>query len=567
MGPHRTVWDNHPNLRAEFVEMSGELDITHVNPNSLEHAIWRCTTCENVWPSSPRQRIKKSAGCHYCSQNRLHSDRRNSLAVVFPKIALDWDFHKNGDLSPSDVTHGSHKSVWWKCSTCDHSWKTKILVRTRQSGGCSFCNSGRLHSDGRNSLAAMQPHLITEWHPNKNHPLSPNSVTSRNGKRVWWLCSQCGHEWKTSISNRTRPESPTGCPSCAGQCVHSNGQNSLSSLHPELCKEWHPDRNSLSPTEVLPGSHKRVWWLCSDCSHEWRTTPGHRTERISGCPVCNGGALHCDGRNSLLAMKPDYLLDWDYENNSKKPEEVTSRSSSRCAWKCRTCNHQWSSTPKQRARFSGCPACSNQSLHSAGANSFATLFPELLEEYHHSNPQRPTSIIGTGGMKIATEVCKTCDHKWKAAMYPRTIGVGCPKCAPYGFQFDKPAWYYSLMLVDHTGQTLCYKGGLSSDVERRIKQIRKSISRTQLTASVNLLEVILFEDGDKAWLFERGLLRTADIRASLPVQFDGSSELFNQNPLDYARGNPELREFLNASSLVLNKASEVIEWAENADHD
>jgi hypothetical protein len=152
-------------------------------------------------------------------------------------------------------------------------------------------------------------------------------------------------------------------------------------------------------------------------------------------------------------------------------------------------------------------------------------------------------------------------------MYPRTIGVGCPKCAPYGFQFDKPAWYYSLTLVDHTGQTLCYKGGLSSDVERRIKQIRKSISRTQLTASVNLLEVIPFEDGGKAWLFERGLLRTADIRASLPVQFDGSSELFNQNPLDYARGNPELREFLNASSPVLNKASEVIEWAENADHD
>ena len=48
----------------------------------------------------------------------------NSLAEVHPELASEWS-EKNLPLTPDDITFGSNKKVWWKC-TCGHSWSMKI---------------------------------------------------------------------------------------------------------------------------------------------------------------------------------------------------------------------------------------------------------------------------------------------------------------------------------------------------------------------------------------------------------------------------------------------------------
>jgi hypothetical protein len=35
---------------------------------------------------------------------------------------------KNGDLTPEDVTPGSHKKVWWVCEK-GHEWQARMSVR------------------------------------------------------------------------------------------------------------------------------------------------------------------------------------------------------------------------------------------------------------------------------------------------------------------------------------------------------------------------------------------------------------------------------------------------------
>ena len=46
----------------------------------------------------------------------------------------------------------------------------------------------------------------------------------------------------------------------------------LSTKHPNLAEEWHPDRNGdLKPTDFTPGSDEKVWWLCEK-GHEWEAT-------------------------------------------------------------------------------------------------------------------------------------------------------------------------------------------------------------------------------------------------------------------------------------------------------
>ncbi len=39
------------------------------------------------------------------------------------------------------------------------------------------------------TLQSKNPTLATQWHPDKNQPLSPADVSYGSGKKVWWLCS------------------------------------------------------------------------------------------------------------------------------------------------------------------------------------------------------------------------------------------------------------------------------------------------------------------------------------------------------------------------------------------
>ena len=67
------------------------------------------------------------------------------------------------------------------------------------------------------------------------------------------------------------------------------GQNDLSTLYPELVREWDEEKNlPLSPGTVLPSSHRYVWWRCSE-GHVWRSVIFTRARgTFCSCPVCAG---------------------------------------------------------------------------------------------------------------------------------------------------------------------------------------------------------------------------------------------------------------------------------------
>ena len=43
-------------------------------------------------------------------------------------LAAEWNYEKNGSLTPEMVLPYSHKKVWWKCEK-GHSWRTAIYSR------------------------------------------------------------------------------------------------------------------------------------------------------------------------------------------------------------------------------------------------------------------------------------------------------------------------------------------------------------------------------------------------------------------------------------------------------
>jgi hypothetical protein len=200
----------------------------------------------------------------------------------FPELVKQWDGPANGDLSPTNVSAGSGRLVWWTCPVSpDHRWRAKPNNRTRGSG-CPFCANRRVSVT--NSLAALLPELAGEWLSERNGAITPEAIVATATRRVWWQCRHDRlHVWRASVRDRARDLAL--CPFCSNHRVCAS--NSLLANHPGIAAEWHPTRNgALAAHDVTPGSAKRVWWRCGVCDRAWLTSVANRVSRASGCPAC-----------------------------------------------------------------------------------------------------------------------------------------------------------------------------------------------------------------------------------------------------------------------------------------
>jgi len=252
------------------------------------------------WQAEVRCRTLYGNGCPFCA-NRAVLPGFNDLATLYPELAAEWHPTKNGALTPEQVLAGSEKRVWWQCGR-GHAWQTSVSTRTRANCRCPVC-AGRTVLAGENDLATLSPELAAEWHPTLNGALTPDMVTAGSNKRVWWQC-RLGHVWRAVVARRSMDGS--GCPYCTNRKVLA-GFNDLTTVHPELVKQWHPTLNGdLTPDMVTPGTRKRAWWICPE-GHVWNCAISSRTagRRPSGCPVCAGNAKENPRYEAVLRACPE----------------------------------------------------------------------------------------------------------------------------------------------------------------------------------------------------------------------------------------------------------------------
>ncbi len=277
-------------LMAEWNwEKNDELGIVpqHLTCGSGRKVWWKCAK-EHEWRAIIANR-NRGVGCPYCAGSYVIRGE-NDLLTVNPTIAKEWDYEKNGELTPADVLPNSNKKVWWKCSK-GHEWQATIAKRSK-GNGCPYC-SGKVVSKGYNDLPTLNPALVNEWNFEKNGSLNPESFTASSHKMIWWKCNR-GHEWQSTIANRNNGN---GCPYCSSRKV-LKGYNDLQTINPSLAEEWNYEKNNeLTPADVLPNSNKKVWWKCSK-GHEWQAAIAHRNKG-EGCPIC-----HSERHTSL----PEYML-------------------------------------------------------------------------------------------------------------------------------------------------------------------------------------------------------------------------------------------------------------------
>ena len=269
----------NPILASEWhPTLNGNLTPDDVTCGS-EKKVWWLGKCGHKWQANIGHRYKRNSGCPYCSNHKVLPGF-NDIAIVNPKLALEWHPMKNNSLTPNMFTASSHEKVWWQCKQ-GHEWQATIGSRNKGLG-CPYC-SGQRAIVGINDLMTTNPVLALEWHPVKNGDLKPNMVMAGSDKKVWWQCKQ-GHEWQSAIYSRNKG---SGCPYCSGRRLII-GINDLATTNPILANEWHPTLNGdLTPNMVTKNISKKVWWQCKQ-GHEWQAYINNRSRRGDGCPYCSG---------------------------------------------------------------------------------------------------------------------------------------------------------------------------------------------------------------------------------------------------------------------------------------
>lgn len=345
------IQNNRIQVLQEWHPVKNEgLSPADVSFGSRTQAWWLCGK-GHEWQAAVFSRANGS-GCPVCSGIKT-LEGENDLASLYPELAAEWNSERNEGLSPTQFTAGSHKKIWWKCEN-GHEWQASICSRTHGSG-CPVC-SGRKALAGENDFASLYPELAAQWHPTKNHGISPSDVTAHSTRKIWWICDK-GHEWQTQVAYRAKGN---GCPICAGRQVLP-GYNDFASAYPEMARQWVIEKNlPVKPNEITAQSNIRAWWRC-DKGHEWQAKVSARVTHGSGCPYCSGRRVLA-GFNDLATVYPKIAAQWNTERNGELTPAMVTPGSSKKVWWCCSHGHEWQALIYSRTspRKNGCPYCSGK---------------------------------------------------------------------------------------------------------------------------------------------------------------------------------------------------------------
>ena len=317
----------------------------------------------------------------------------------------------------------------------------------------------------RKSLKEEFPELALQWHPTKNGKLTPDQVSPRSGKKVWWYLpyddpvtgKHFNFEWKAVIANRTSQKN--GCPYLTNDAAWP-GYNDLATHYPEIAEQWHPTKNGeLTPDQVVPGSRKKVWWYLpyddpvtgKHFNFEWEATLINRTSQKNGCPYLTNDAAW-PGYNDLATHYPEIAEQWHPTKNGElTPDQVVPGSGKKVWWYLpyddpvtgKHFNFEWKAVIVTRTFLNiGCPYLTNAAVW-PGYNDLATHYPELAAQWHptKNGGLTPDKVLA-GGHKWGwwimpyddKETGKHFDFVWHSGVRSRIKNPDCP------FPKNKKVW-------------------------------------------------------------------------------------------------------------------------------
>ena len=270
----------------------------------------------------------------------------------------------------------------------------------------------------------------------------------------------------------------------------------------QLMSEWDWENNSklgLESEKLTYGSSKKAWWKCQK-GHSWQTSVSKRSSG-QNCPFCSGKKAW-KGYNDLSTTNPEIISEWDFDKNEITPYECRPMSNKKVWWICNQ-GHSWNAVIAKRVSGEKCPVCQGKQILS-GFNDLATTHRSLVMEWdYEKNIGITPEDISKGSEEKVWWKCKR-NHNWKAAVYSRVSGVGCPHCAKeIQSSFPEKAIYFYIKrifpdaIANYRSDELrsfeldifipSLRIGIEYDGERWHRNAEKDLHKNQLCDEMNIV--------------------------------------------------------------------------------
>lgn len=274
--------------------------------NSRKKIWWVCEK-GHEWAAVAYHRAR-GTGCPYC-YGRLAVSGENDLETLRPDLMKEWDWDKNSaaGIFPNKLKVTSNTRVWWMCSKCKNSYDSMLASRTYENCNCPYCSGVRI-LPGFNDFKTIYPNIAKDWDYELNGEMLPQSIAPKTNRKYWWRCKM-GHSYYMSVENRVKG---CDCNYCSGNKVLA-GFNDLATTNPDLIEEWDFEKNEILPTQITSGSHKNVWWKCSN-GHSWFATVKNRANG-AGCKMCFQERHSSFAERAIYYYTSRFFPDaiWNYE--------------------------------------------------------------------------------------------------------------------------------------------------------------------------------------------------------------------------------------------------------------
>lgn len=130
-----------PELARYWDEVKNGISVSKVYYNDRKEYWWICPNGHSFKrdPMHMGRSVGTSTlGCPVCHGKDVR-EGVNDVFTVRPDLMKYWDFSKNTELVPTEVTSQSNISAWWKCSKCGKSFLYRIDHMSRTNGLCEEC--------------------------------------------------------------------------------------------------------------------------------------------------------------------------------------------------------------------------------------------------------------------------------------------------------------------------------------------------------------------------------------------------------------------------------------------
>lgn len=299
------------------------------------------------------------------------------------------------------------------------------------------------------SFSSFDSKKVDCW--SKKNLISPRSVYKSSRTIVLFDCDKCNHEFEKSLDKVTGKRLDW-CSYCTNKKLCNNNDcikcfnNSFSSFFDQKKLSCWSTTNKESPREIFKYSHKKIFFKCDECKHEF----GNKLKNISNknklhwCSYCSNKNL-CNNDECKICFDKSFesfenkkkLSCFNFAKNKIIPRNLFKGSDKIYFFNCDKCYHEFEIsltgvTNKNQPRW--CPYCSNQKLCDDDNciicfnKSFASFNSKKLLCWSSKNKETPREIFKGSDKKYFFD-CDKCNHEFEGSLNHITCKKNATWCS------------------------------------------------------------------------------------------------------------------------------------------